>query len=211
LVRGHADRDRARRIVGRRARVDGRPRRASRRPARGRRRRTSRHDRRRWRRRPRARARQHRRPFRSGPRFLVPPLARPRAPERLRTATQGGPMATTSNHDRLSPREPHARESTLGRARLSFANEAEIDDFVATVERYEKGELTPDQWRAYRLVRGTYGQRQPGDVQMLRVKIPQGDLGVPQLHALADVGDEWSRGFGHLTTRQTAPFRCLTL
>ena len=48
---------------------------------------------------------------------------------------------------------------TLGRARLTFANEAEIDEFVATLERFERGEITPDQWRAYRLVRGTYGQR----------------------------------------------------
>src|SRR5262249_56413737 len=49
---------------------------------------------------------------------------------------------------------------TFGRARLSFANVADIDEFVATLERYERGELTPDQWRAFRLVRGTYGQRQ---------------------------------------------------
>ena len=36
--------------------------------------------------------------------------------------------------------------------------------------------MTPDQWRAFRLVRGTYGQRQADDAQMLRVKIPQGML-----------------------------------
>ena len=65
---------------------------------------------------------------------------------------------------------------TFGRARLSFANEAEIDEFVATLERYERGELSADGWRAYRLVRGTYGQRQAEDAQMLRVKIPQGVL-----------------------------------
>ena len=76
---------------------------------------------------------------------------------------------------------------TLGRTRLSFADEAEIDDFVATLERFERGELPPDQWRVYRLVRGTYGQRQSGDAQMLRVKIPQGILDAAQLDALADV------------------------
>ena len=65
---------------------------------------------------------------------------------------------------------------TFGRARLSFANDADIDEFVATLERYERGEITPDQWRAFRLVRGTYGQRQAEDAQMLRVKIPQGIL-----------------------------------
>ena len=66
---------------------------------------------------------------------------------------------------------------TFGRTRLSFADEAEIDDFVATLARFERGEIGPDQWRAYRLVRGTYGQRQADDAQMLRIKIPQGVLG----------------------------------
>jgi sulfite reductase beta subunit-like hemoprotein len=100
---------------------------------------------------------------------------------------------------------------TLCRTRLSFADEAEIDAFVATLERFEKGELSPDEWRAYRLVRGTYSQRQDGDVQMLRVKIPQGILDVAQLHALADVAESWSRGFGHITTRQNLQFHFLKL
>src|SRR3954466_9647347 len=91
---------------------------------------------------------------------------------------------------------------TFGRARLSFADEADIDEFVATLERYERGEMTPDQWRAFRLVRGTYGQRQATDSQMLRVKVPQGILSSPQLHALGDVAERYSRRFGHITTRQ---------
>src|SRR2546429_9704247 len=95
---------------------------------------------------------------------------------------------------------------TFGRARLSFASVADIDEFVATLERYERGELTPDQWRAFRLVRGTYGQRQAADAQMLRVKIPQGVLTGDQLEALAHVGERHSRGFGHITTRPDMPF-----
>src|SRR5262245_47594159 len=105
---------------------------------------------------------------------------------------------------------PHA-DTTLGRARLSFADAAEIDEFVTTLERYERGDLTPDQWRAFRLVRGTYGQRQAEDAQMLRVKIPQGILDGAQLHALADVAETYSRGFGHLTTRQNVQFHFLKL
>jgi sulfite reductase (NADPH) hemoprotein beta-component len=89
---------------------------------------------------------------------------------------------------------------TFGRARLSFASVADIDEFVTTLERYERGEMTPDQWRAFRLVRGTYGQRQAEDAQMLRVKIPQGVLTSDQLDALAEVGERYSRGFGHITT-----------
>jgi sulfite reductase beta subunit-like hemoprotein len=100
---------------------------------------------------------------------------------------------------------------TLGRARLTFANEAEIDEFVSTLERYERGELSPDGWRAYRLVRGTYGQRQAEDAQMLRVKIPQGLLTTNQLVALAEVGERYSRGFGHITTRQNVQFHFVKL
>src|SRR5438093_5051368 len=100
---------------------------------------------------------------------------------------------------------------TYGRARLSFASEADIDEFVTTLERYELGELTPDQWRVFRLVRGTYGQRQSGDAQMLRVKIPQGILTGGQLEALAEVAEAYSRGFGHVTTRQNVQFHFMEL
>jgi sulfite reductase beta subunit-like hemoprotein len=106
---------------------------------------------------------------------------------------------------------PHGEPTTLGRARLTFADTDEIDEFVATLDRYERGELTPDQWRAFRLVRGTYGQRQAEDAQMLRVKIPQGILDGPQLHALAEVAEVYSRGFGHVTTRQNVQFHFLKL
>src|SRR6476646_648587 len=100
---------------------------------------------------------------------------------------------------------------TYGRARLSFADVADIDEFVSTLEKYERGELTPDQWRAFRLVRGTYGQRQADDAQMLRVKIPQGVVASEQLEALADVGERYSRGFGHITTRQNLQFHFVKL
>src|SRR4051794_28772177 len=100
---------------------------------------------------------------------------------------------------------------TFGRTRLSFADARDVDEFVATLERFERGEITPDQWRAFRLVRGTYGQRQTGDAQMLRVKIPQGILTAEQLDALADVGQKYSRGFGHITTRQNVQFHFVRL
>src|SRR6478672_10867676 len=104
-----------------------------------------------------------------------------------------------------------SESTTFGRARLSFASEADIDEFVTTLERYERGELTPDQWRQFRLVRGTYGQRQTDDAQMLRVKIPQGILSEAQLNALADVAERYSRGFGHITTRQNVQLHFIKL
>lgn len=98
-----------------------------------------------------------------------------------------------------------------GRYRPSFADQRDIDEFVDVLGRFERGEITADQWRAFRLVRGTYGQRQTGDAQMLRVKIPQGVLTRPQLDALADVADRYSRGFGHITTRQNVQFHFMKL
>ncbi len=94
---------------------------------------------------------------------------------------------------------------TLGRARLTFANEAEIDAFADMLDRFERGEIGPDQWRAFRLAQGTYGQRQDV-VHMIRAKIPQGVLDVRQLDALADVAERFSRGFAHVTTRQNVQF-----
>jgi sulfite reductase (NADPH) hemoprotein beta-component len=101
--------------------------------------------------------------------------------------------------------------STHGRTRLSFASDADIDEFVATLEKYERGEMTPDQWRSFRLVRGTYGQRQAIDAQMLRVKVPQGVITTAQLFAFAEVGEKYSRRFGHITTRQNIQFHFVKL
>jgi sulfite reductase beta subunit-like hemoprotein len=100
---------------------------------------------------------------------------------------------------------------TLGRARLSFAKTADIDEFVDVLSKFERGEIGPDEWRAFRLVRGTYGQRQTTDSSMLRVKVPQGVLDAPQLEAMAEVAERYSRGFGHITTRQNIQLHFLKL
>ena len=100
---------------------------------------------------------------------------------------------------------------TFGRARLSFADEADIDQFVSMLTRFETGEVGPDEWRAFRLLRGTYGQRQDGDAHMMRVKIPQGILDRAQLEVMASIGEKYSRGFGHITTRQNIQFHFVKL
>ena len=99
---------------------------------------------------------------------------------------------------------------TLGRARLSFATEGDVDEFIHTLDQFERGELGPDQWRTFRLLRGTYGQRQDG-VQMIRIKIPQGLMDAHQARVFADVAERWSRGFGHITTRQNMQFHFVPL
>lgn len=91
---------------------------------------------------------------------------------------------------------PHA-----GPHRASFADDAEITAFAETLARFERGEIDAEGWRAYRVARGAYGQRQDG-YHMLRVKLPQGAVSGDQLRALAEVATRFSRGFGHVTTRQ---------
>jgi sulfite reductase (NADPH) hemoprotein beta-component len=99
---------------------------------------------------------------------------------------------------------------TLGRARLDFADEHDIDEFVDVLGKYERGEITPEAWRRFRLVRGTYGQRQD-NVQMLRIKIPQGIVTASQMRALAGVAARYSRGFCHVTTRQNIQYHFVLL
>lgn len=91
-----------------------------------------------------------------------------------------------------------------------FSDPRDVDEFVDVLEKYERGDLTAEQFRAFRLLRGVYGQRQEG-TQMLRVKIPFGRLDSRALEALADVGDRYSRAFGHVTTRQNVQFHFVAM
>ena len=96
---------------------------------------------------------------------------------------------------------PARNQTNPSRPGASYAHGPEIDAFVEMLGRFERGEIDADAWRAYRVVRGAYSQRQDG-VHMLRIKIPQGIADAAQLRALADVARRYSRGWGHVTTRQ---------
>src|SRR3954469_14364222 len=90
--------------------------------------------------------------------------------------------------------------------RLGFARHEDVDLFVKKLEAFEKGELSPDDWRSFRLLNGVYGQRQDG-VMMIRAKIPGGIISPAALEALADVAEQWTPGKkGHFTTRQNMQF-----
>src|SRR6185369_12536008 len=93
---------------------------------------------------------------------------------------------------------------------LHFSDPRDIDDFVDHLGKFERGEISPDEWKVYRLGRGTYGQRQP-DVNMMRIKIPQGILNAAQVEALAELSEKFSRGFGHVTTRQNVQLHFVQL
>ena len=91
-----------------------------------------------------------------------------------------------------------------------FSDPADIEEFVATLERFERGEINAEEFRRYRLTRGVYGQRQEG-AQMLRVKVPQGVLAPAALEALALVAERFGHGYGNITTRQNVQFHFVKL
>lgn len=100
--------------------------------------------------------------------------------------------------------------TVFGRARLGFADERDVDLFVDRLEKFETGEISPDGWRAFRLLNGVYSQKQDGEM-MIRAKIPQGVVSAAQLSAVADVAERWGNGRAHVTTRQNFQFHFIKL
>jgi len=86
----------------------------------------------------------------------------------------------------------------------------DIELFRSQANQFLAGQLTDDQFRAFRLRRGIYGQRQQG-VQMIRTKIPGGLLTADQMRTMARVADEFGGGKGHLTTRQNIQYHFVPL
>ncbi len=86
----------------------------------------------------------------------------------------------------------------------------DIELFRSQANAFVAGQITADQFRAFRLRRGVYGQRQEG-VQMIRTKIPGGLLTADQMRQLARVADEFGGGKGHLTTRQNMQYHFVPL
>ncbi len=89
--------------------------------------------------------------------------------------------------------------------------EADITKFEEMLADYQAGRIPEDVFRVFRLNNGIYGQRQGGTSQMVRVKVPYGAMTADQLDLLADVVDDHSRGWGHITTRQNIQFHFVEL
>ncbi len=91
------------------------------------------------------------------------------------------------------------------------AAQADIEKFERMLASYLAGDLDEDRFRIFRLNNGIYGQRQGGHNQMVRVKVPYGSLRPEQLEMMAQVAEEYSRGWGHITTRQNIQFHFVAL
>jgi sulfite reductase beta subunit-like hemoprotein len=88
---------------------------------------------------------------------------------------------------------------------------ADVEKFEVQLGRYLSGDLEEDAFRVFRLNNGIYGQRQGGHNQMLRVKVPYGSITPEQLDMFGHLADTYSRGWGHLTTRQNVQFHFVQL
>jgi sulfite reductase (ferredoxin) len=88
--------------------------------------------------------------------------------------------------------------------------EHDILELADKIHAYKSGTLAEDKFKALRLARGVYGQRQLG-VQMIRIKLPFGKVTPTQLRRIASVSDEYSTGHLHITTRQDIQIHYVSL
>ena len=87
----------------------------------------------------------------------------------------------------------------------------DIKRFEVAIDQFLKGEISDDVFRVMRLNNGIYGQRQGGTNQMIRIKLPAGSITPEQFDLMADLSVEFSRGWGHITTRQNIQFHYVDL
>lgn len=86
----------------------------------------------------------------------------------------------------------------------------DIIDLEKKIRLYREGKIDDDKFRSLRLVRGIYGQRQPG-VQMIRIKLPLGRVTTAQIRRIADISDEYASSNLHATTRQDIQIHFVSL
>lgn len=94
---------------------------------------------------------------------------------------------------------------------LDAEEQLDIERFEAAIAQYLAGEIEEDVFRVMRLNNGIYGQRQGGTNQMVRIKVPAGTITPEQLDLMAELADDFSRGWGHITTRQNIQFHFVQL
>lgn len=86
----------------------------------------------------------------------------------------------------------------------------DIIDLERKIRLFREGKIDDDKFRSLRLLRGIYGQRQPG-VQMVRIKLPFGRVNTKQIRRIADISEEYASSNLHATTRQDIQIHFVSL
>ena len=127
------------------------------------------------------------------------------------TGVANGANGTASNGSGTAAASSSVSLADIPTVPIPEAQQADIQKFETQLARYRSDDLDPEVFRVYRLTNGIYGQRQGGENQMVRIKIPAGVLSPAQLDMLAYISDTYSRGWGHITTRQNVQFHFVQL
>lgn len=90
---------------------------------------------------------------------------------------------------------------TLTSNKISPAAQKDILELERRIGLFKQGLIPDERFKAFRLTRGVYGQRQLG-VQMLRLKLPYGKINAEQFLRIAEVSEKYTNGNLHATTRQ---------
>ena len=93
---------------------------------------------------------------------------------------------------------------------ISNSAAKDIRELESKIAGFHNGDIPEDRFKAYRLTRGVYGQRQSG-VQMFRTKLPYGKVSPAQLKRMAELSNMYATGNLHLTTRQNIQFHYVKL
>jgi len=125
------------------------------------------------------------------------------APPTPTTPTPATPTSVTPTPVTIAP-APQPRD-------LLAEQLADIERFRLAIAQYMAGEIEEDVFRVMRLNNGVYGQRQGGTNQMVRIKLPAGTITPEQFELMGELADDFSRGWGHITTRQNIQFHFVEL
>lgn len=77
----------------------------------------------------------------------------------------------------------------------------DLDRFRTEIEQFKSGEVSPAEFRSFRVPQGVYEQREEG-AYMLRVRLAAGGMLPSQMRTLASVSGKYGNGILHVTTRQ---------
>ena len=77
----------------------------------------------------------------------------------------------------------------------------DVSLYEKETERLLKGELSPDRFKPFRVVRGIYAQRGQA-TYMIRIKVPAGGLTPEQMKRIAELSERFGNGVPHVTSRQ---------
>jgi sulfite reductase (NADPH) hemoprotein beta-component len=94
--------------------------------------------------------------------------------------------------------------------RLVLGSEADVDRYIEKLEAFERGEMTPTQWKQECRLNGVYDQRQDG-LAMIRVKIPGGIMTPRMIEAFATASERWGHDRNHVTTRQNIQYHFIPM